>query len=198
MTQSFVEAVTFSLLFNLRLQLPPQIKLQRLRLRKLFISSIKYIQHPLHSWSYLTLSYYQPQRSCGQGNIFAPVCHSVHRGGVCLSACWDATPHKSRPLPEQTPPRADPQEQTPPKEQTSPKSRHPQEQTPSQSRHPPKSRHPPPRDRYPPKEKSRHPPPDSDSSIRSMSGQYASYWNAFLLTLVVRFAFSIIHLHNYP
>ena len=24
-------------------------------------------------------------------NIFAPVCHSVHRGGVCLSACWDAT-----------------------------------------------------------------------------------------------------------
>ena len=24
----------------------------------------------------------RPQRSCGQGNIFTPVCHSVHRGGV--------------------------------------------------------------------------------------------------------------------
>ena len=46
-------------------------------------------------------SYYRPQRSCGQGNIFAPVCHSVHRGGVCLSACWDTTPPP--PL-EQTPP----------------------------------------------------------------------------------------------
>ena len=28
-------------------------------------------------------AYYRPQRSCGQGNIFTPVCHSVHRGGVC-------------------------------------------------------------------------------------------------------------------
>ena len=25
--------------------------------------------------------FYRPQRSCGQGNIFTPVCHSVHRGG---------------------------------------------------------------------------------------------------------------------
>ena len=25
---------------------------------------------------------YRPQRSCGQGNIFAPVCHSVHGGGL--------------------------------------------------------------------------------------------------------------------
>ena len=31
------------------------------------------------------------KRSLGQGNIFTPVCHSVHRG-VCLSACWDTTP----------------------------------------------------------------------------------------------------------
>ena len=28
------------------------------------------------------------KRSLGQGNIFAPFCHSVH-SGVCLSACWD-------------------------------------------------------------------------------------------------------------
>ena len=25
---------------------------------------------------------YRPQRSCGQGDIFRPVCHSVHRGGL--------------------------------------------------------------------------------------------------------------------
>ena len=58
--------------------------------------------------------YYRPQRSCGQGNIFAPVCHSVHRGGVCLSACWDTTTPQSRPPWEQTP-----------REQTPPQSRHP-------------------------------------------------------------------------
>ena len=27
------------------------------------------------------------KRSLGQGNIFAPVCHSVHRGGVCSGGC---------------------------------------------------------------------------------------------------------------
>ena len=33
------------------------------------------------------------KRSLGQGNIFTPVCHSVHGGGgVCLSACWDMPP----------------------------------------------------------------------------------------------------------
>ena len=26
--------------------------------------------------------YYRPKRSFGQGNIFTPVCHSVHRGGM--------------------------------------------------------------------------------------------------------------------
>ena len=29
----------------------------------------------------LITNFYRPQRSCGQGNIFTPVCHSVHRGG---------------------------------------------------------------------------------------------------------------------
>ena len=74
-------------------------------------------------------------------------------GGFCLNACWD--PPQSRP--------------------PSPWTRHPpQEQTP-QTRHP-RSRHPPradtPLDQAPPWE--------ADSSIRSMTGQYASYWNAFL------------------
>ena len=41
----------------------------------------------------------------GQGNVFTGVCDSVHRGGVCLSACWDTT----------TPPGADiPRDQTSP------------------------------------------------------------------------------------
>ena len=81
--------------------------------------------------------HYRPQRSCGQGNIFTPVCHSVHGGGVSASV------HAGIP-----PPRADtPREQTPP-----PGSRHtPPEQTPPRSRHPqsrhPWSRHPHPRSR---------------------------------------------------
>ena len=58
--------------------------------------------------------YYRSQRSCGQGNVFAPVCHSVHGGSVCLGACWDTT---HTPPKEQTPPGAD----TPPH----PRSRHP-------------------------------------------------------------------------
>ena len=37
--------------------------------------------------SLIDMHFYRPQRSCGQGNIFTPVCHSVHRGGFCLSAC---------------------------------------------------------------------------------------------------------------
>ena len=70
--------------------------------------------------------------------------------GVCLSACWDTTP------PEQTPPGAEPPgADTPPREQTPP----PGPDPPSVSRHPPR---------------------EADSSIRSTSGRYASYWNAFL------------------
>ena len=34
--------------------------------------------------------------NCGQSNIFARVCHSVHRG-FCLSAYWDSTPQWTRP-----------------------------------------------------------------------------------------------------
>ena len=88
---------------------------------------------------------------------------SVHRGDVCLSACWDTTPLELN-SPEQICPRAD----NPPSRHLpgadTPQSRHPLEQTPqppgqtppradpSQSRHPlradppsrpPQSRHPP-------------------------------------------------------
>ena len=44
------------------------------------------------------------KRSLGQGNISTPVCHSVHRGGVCLNACWDTTP--AAPRANATPPTA--------------------------------------------------------------------------------------------
>ena len=101
--------------------------------------------------------HYRPQRSCGQGNIFTPVCHSVHGGGggFCLNACWDTTP------PDQAdPPRSDITTTT----------------TPSP---PPGTRQTPP-DQTPPGTW-QTPPPETDSSIRSTSGRYASYWNAFLL-----------------
>ena len=90
---------------------------------------------------------YWLQRSCGQGNIFTPVCHSVHRG---------VSPGSRHPL-EHTPPRADttPLEQThPPGADTPPGVDTPQEQTPPRAD--PQSRHLP-RSRYP---QSRHPLPE--------------------------------------
>ena len=98
------------------------------------------------------------------------VIHSVHRGGVCFSACWDNTPPGADTPLEQTPsPGADP-----------PWSRHPRSR-------PPRSRHP--TEQTPPEQTPfgadiplglSTPPREADSGIRSTSGQYASYWNAFL------------------
>ena len=86
----------------------------------------------------------------GQGNIFTGICLSAGGRGVCLSACWDM-PNR----PDTNPPRSRPLEQTHP-----PRSRHPPEQTTPGSRP--------------------HPRQEADFSIRSTSGRYASYWNAFL------------------
>ena len=37
----------------------------------------------VNPWAWLKIpNIYRPQRSCGQGNIFTPVSHSVHRGGL--------------------------------------------------------------------------------------------------------------------
>ena len=64
---------------------------------------------------YEKLDIYRPQRSCGQGNIFAPFCHSVHKGGGCLPQCMLGYPPGADTPWEQTPPQADtPWEQTPP------------------------------------------------------------------------------------
>ena len=72
------------------------------------------------------------KRSLGQGNIFAPVCHSVHRGeyltppGSRHTSQDQVHPPGSRhPLGPGKPPRADP-----PRTRYTPQSRHPQEQTP--------------------------------------------------------------------
>ena len=69
--------------------------------------------------------FYRLQRSCGQGNIFTPVCHSVHRGG--LPQCMLGYPPPDQTPPEQTPPwdKTPIPDQTPlgpdtPRDQTSP------------------------------------------------------------------------------
>ena len=65
------------------------------------------------------LFYYRPQGSCGQGNIFTPVCHSVHRGG-CLPQCMVGYHH--RPLGADPPDQGDPPgtRQTPPRTRQTP------------------------------------------------------------------------------
>ena len=58
---------------------------------------------------------------------------------------------------------------------TPPRSRHPPwEQIPPWEQTPPRSRHTP---------QTKYTPLEADSGIRSMSGRYASYWNAFLFVM---------------
>ena len=84
----------------------------------------------VHKW--VLYQYLPAATNCGQGNIFAPVCHSVHGGGVSASV------HAGIPHPpwEQTHP-------LPTQEQTPTQSRHPLEADTPQSRHTPGSRCPP-------------------------------------------------------
>ena len=131
----------------------------------------------------------------GHGNVFTSVCLSTGGRGVCLSACWDTPPDQAPP--GSRPPSLD---QAPPQEQTLPR-----EQTASPTPPPPESRHPPgadtplprpgtPREQTP---LTRHPPGpgtppwEADCSIRLTNGRYASYWNAFLLTVFVPCSFDI-------
>ena len=135
--------------------------------------------------------YYRPQRSCGQGNVFIRVCDSVHRG-VCLSACWE-TPQKGDP-PEGDPPgrrhppeggtpgKETPWKKTPlPQEGDFPEGGTPLEGDPTGKETAPRRRHPP--ERRPPR---RRTPPEGGTppGIRSMSGRYASYWNALLFLFI--------------
>ena len=109
--------------------------------------------------------------------------------GGCLPQCMlgyhTHTPLEQTPSQEQTPPRTDtstsrsdtPWDQTPP-EQTPPRADTTPEQTAPWSRHPPGADTSP-WSRHLPREQT-PPPPRADSGIRSASGRYASYWNAFL------------------
>ena len=107
--------------------------------------------------------FYRPKRSFGQGNIFTPVCHSVHRGGGGV--------------PDQVHPPGT--RYTPPGPGTPPGTRY---NPPPRTRYTPPDQVHPPGTRYTPQ--ARYTPPRAaNSGIRSTIGRYASYWNAFLFTL---------------
>ena len=109
------------------------------------------------------------------GVIFSVACakNSVHRGGD-LPQCMLA--YHSPPPWEQTPP---PQEQTSPLGSGTSRKQAP----PSSNRYPPRSRLPP-RTRHICPPLRRHPLPSAYWEIRSTSGRYAFYWNAFLSNVV--------------
>ena len=117
---------------------------------------------------------YRPQRSCGQGNIFTPVCHSVHRGGGGVVCLVRGVSHKAL---RQTPPWT--RHTIPPRPGTHTPHPRPVTKPPDQTPHTPPGLDTPRPDTHPPDQT---PPPsrEADSGIRSSSGRYASYWNAFL------------------
>ena len=82
---------------------------------------------------------YRPQRSCDQGNIFTPVCYSVHGGGSASVHAGIPPPYpRSRPPRAVNPPGSrHPQSSQPSWEQTPPGSRHPLGADPSPSSRPP-------------------------------------------------------------
>ena len=104
--------------------------------------------------------YYRPQRSCGQGNVFTSVCLST---GGCLPQCMLGYP----PRPGRHPPWT----------RQTPRTRHTTTPPPSPG---------PGRPLPDPLPGTGRPPPrEADSSRRSMSGRYASYWNAFLFVCLI-------------
>ena len=88
-------------------------------------------------------------------------------------------PPGSSPPPEQTPLGAAPRDQTPPKVDP-PGSRHPPPAADTPLEQTPLGLSTPPRNQVPPS-----PCREVDSSIRSTSGRYASYWNAFLFCVKI-------------
>ena len=81
-----------------------------------------------HFWFSKCCVFTARKRSLGQGNIFTPVCHSVHRGrGGCLSAWWDNTTHPLWPCTPQD--HAPPRDHAPPGPCT-PRTMHPQDHAP--------------------------------------------------------------------
>ena len=106
----------------------------------------------------LVAIFYRLQRSCGQGNIFTPVCHSfcsqggsasVHAG---IPPPLDQTPPPPPGIRHPPPPRSD--NTTPPPDQTPP----PWDQTPPWIRHHPPGSDTTTPDQTPPPPQIRHPP----------------------------------------
>ena len=154
---------------------------------------------------FLRRLFLRPQRGCGQGYVFTRVCDSVHRGGLRRPP-WDQAdtpPGPGRtPLTRENPPdQADtpPDQGEPPRTKQTPPTREnppwqgdpPGPGRPSPGPDRPPGRENPPRDQADPPGPGRppwqgeppSPPPEEDCSIQSMSGRYASYWNAFLLCM---------------
>ena len=106
----------------------------------------------------------------GKVIFFAPVCHSVHRGG---EVSGQEPPSRYTPLGRYTPWTG-----TPPGRYTPPAGTPPGRYT------PPQACTPLPPGRYTPWTGT-PPPPPMHAGIRSTSGRYASYWNAFLFLDVI-------------
>ena len=97
-----------------------------------------------------------------QGNVFTGVCDSVHGGGV---SGRENPPGRETPLAGRTPPWQG--ERPPPWQGEPPLAGRPPARIPLSRENPPLAGRTPPGRETPP-------------GIRSMSGRYASYWNAFL------------------
>ena len=128
-----------------------------------------------HDWKHylpatsLLGSNYCPQRSLGKV-MFLHVSVIMFTWGGSASVHAGIPPPRSR----QPPDHAPTQEQTPPPPRTS----HPQEQSPPGTRHPPRS--------------------SACWEIRAASGRYASYWNAFLLALLLEQKLHILVHFTFP
>ena len=118
----------------------------------------------MHGSTHDCLIFLPAATKLGQGNVFTGVCDSVNRG-VCLSACWDTN--------------------TPPTHTHNPPEQTPQTTHTPWSRHTPQDHTPPAPGADTPRTRPTHPPSEADSGIRSTSGRYASYWNAFLFQLIL-------------
>ena len=114
--------------------------------------------------------FYRPQRSWAKVIFSQRVCQEFcpQEGGGCLPQCMLGY---TTPPDQAHTPRAD-----------SPRTRHPPESrhSPRPGTHLPPLGADPPRPGTPPEQT---PPREADCNIRSTSGRYASYWNAFLLTI---------------
>ena len=118
------------------------------------------------------------KRSLGQGNIFTPVCHSVHRAVGLPQWMMGYTLGPG----------------TPPGPGT------PLDQAPPWTRHPPRTRHPQTRHPLGPGTPPRPGTPQCRAcwEIRSVCGWYTSYWNAILLDLKFHGEFWLVKFKSEP